>query len=436
MNAYWCDLAWLPDGPARDVAITVDDGRITEVTPGAPRAGSVLNGLVMPGFANVHSHAFHRALRGRTSREGGTFWTWREKMYAVADRLDPDSYYRLARGVYAEMVLAGYTSVGEFHYLHHGPRGAPYADRNAMSHALVAAARDAGIRITVLDTCYLAAGLADEQLNPVQQRFSDGDAERWASRVDSFAAGQPAAVVGSAVHSIRAVGIEEIPAVVDWAKCNAAPLHAHISEQRAENDACIAAHGGSPTEQFSHAGALGERFVAVHATHLTTTDIGLLGSASAGACFCPTTERDLADGIGSARQLADAGAKLSIGSDSQAVVDPFEELRGLEMDERLASGTRGNFTPVELIAAGTRHTALGRNDLGAIEQGAPADLVRVAMDSVRTVGSEPEGIALCAVGSDVRDVMVAGKWVVRDGHHAGIGDPAACLATEIGELLR
>jgi formiminoglutamate deiminase len=432
---YWCEHAWLPDGPAAGVAITVDGGRITAVQPGAARTGTVLSGLVLPGFCNAHSHAFHRALRGRTHADGGTFWTWRERMYAVAARLDPDSYRRLARAVFAEMVLAGYTGVGEFHYLHHAPGGARYGDPNAMSHALVAAAQDAGIRLTLLDTCYLAAGLGGEELNPVQRRFSDGDADAWVQRVETFVPGAERVRVGAAVHSVRAVPDDQIPVVGRWAAARRVPLHAHLSEQRAENDACQARYGRTPTALLADAGVLGEQFVAVHATHLSTKDVELLGGVSAGACFCPTTERDLGDGIGPARALADASVQLSLGSDSHAVIDPFAELLGLEMDERLAAQARGHFTPVELVDAGTRHAAIGWRDAGRIAVGARADLVTVSMDAIRTAGSEPAGIPLCANGSDVRDVMIGGDWVVQDGVHLRVENPAAELAAAIEELL-
>lgn len=427
---FWCEYAWLPDGPAAGVAITVDGSRIVSVEPGAPREGAVLAGLTLPGFANAHSHAFHRALRGRTHADGGTFWTWRERMYAVAERLDPDSYLRLARAVYAEMVLAGFTSVGEFHYVHHAAEGKPYADPNAMGYALAQAAAEAGIRLTLLDTCYLTPGLEGGELSRAQRRFSDGDAQRWASRVDDFRP-EGLARVGAAVHSVRAVPAEQIPVVKSWAAGR--PLHAHLSEQRAENEACLRVHGRTPSELLADLGVLGDGFVGVHATHLTDKDVALLGGS--GACFCPTTERDLGDGIGPARQLADAGVMLSLGTDSHAVVDPFAEQLALEADERLAAESRGHFTPTELVAAAARHEAIGWPEVGRIAEGAGADLVVVDTESVRTAGSEPLGVPLCATAADVRDVMVAGEWVVREGRHLRIDRPAAELAAVIEELL-
>ncbi|MCF6424935.1 MULTISPECIES: formimidoylglutamate deiminase [Amycolatopsis] len=422
MTTLWAERAWLPDGIASAVRLQIADGVFTEVSPGAPREGNILPGLVLPGFANGHSHAFHRALRGRTHHDRGTFWTWRERMYALAERLDPDSYYRLARGVYAEMALAGYTAVGEFHYLHHAPGGRRYADPNAMGHALVQAAEDAGIRLTLLDACYLTGGFGRE-LSGVQLRFGDGDVDGWATRV---AALKPdSALVAAAVHSVRAVPAEQLPFFADWD----GPLHVHLSEQRAENADCRAHHGCTPAELLDRAGVLGSHTVAVHGTHLTDTDIGLLSQV----CFCPTTERDLGDGIGEARRLADAGVRLSLGSDSQAVIDPFEELRALELHERLTSEERGRFGVAELVAAGTRHSALGR-DGGRLAVGEPADLVVVALDSVRTAGTEPAGAVFAASAADVTDVLVGGRWIVRDRAHQLVDRPAAVLAEEVAAL--
>jgi formiminoglutamate deiminase len=424
---YWCEQAWLPGGIARGVRIEVSDGRITAVVPDSPRAGNVLSGLTLPGFANGHSHAFHRALRGRTHHERGTFWTWRERMYSLAARLDPDTYYRLARGVYAEMVLGGYTSVGEFHYLHHAPGGKPYADPNAMGEALRQAAADAGIRLTLLDTCYLAGGIGVEP-DEVQRRFSDGSASAWASRVVALKEGELFRV-GAAIHSVRAVPADQL-SLVDSTRV----VHVHLSEQRAENEQCLAAYGRTPTELLDERGVLTDRLVAVHATHLTPSDIRLLGAGRARACFCPTTERDLGDGIGPARALLDAGVRLGIGSDSNAVVDAFEETRALELDDRLASEERGRFTAEELLEAGTDHAAVGWPEAGRLEIGKGADLVTVGLDSVRTAGIEPSGVVFAASGADVRHVVVAGREVVRDGAHQLIERPETLLAKEIEAL--
>ncbi|MFT4164831.1 MAG: formimidoylglutamate deiminase [Microlunatus sp.] len=425
MITYWMPFAHLPNRVAADVAISVTDGVITDVTPDAdPRlADRRFGGVAMPGFANAHSHAFHRALRGRTHADGGTFWTWRRQMYAAASRLDPDSYFLLARAVYAEMVLAGMSVVGEFHYLHHDQGGRRYGDPNAMNEALVAAAREAGIRLTLLDVCYLQGGLTTggyQQLDPVQQRFSDGTVDAWAERVAAFAAEQadnPTVRVGSAAHSVRALAPDELGRLADARP--EGPLHVHLSEQPAENDAVLASHGCTPTRLLARSGLLGPDTTAVHATHLTSDDITLLGSSRAGSCFCPTTERDLADGIGPARALTDAGSPLSLGSDQHAVIDMFEEMRGLEMHERLDTNQRGRFTPAELVCAATAtgYESLGWPGGGRLAVGAPADLVIVDTGSIRTAGSRPEQIHYAATTADVTDVVVAGEHLVRDRQH-------------------
>jgi formiminoglutamate deiminase len=416
---FFAEHAWVGGRVEPNVLLEVRDGRFTAVTPGAsPSSATRLRGLVLPGFANVHSHAFHRALRGRTHDDRGSFWTWRSRMYEVAERLNPDSYYELARAVYGEMALAGITCVGEFHYLHHDVDGRPYADPNAMGHALIRAARDAGIRITLLDTLYLTSSVEGNPLEGVQRRFGDGSAAAWLERIDRINPTSTART-GMAVHSVRAVPAAQLSTLAGR------DLHIHVSEQRAENDQCHAVHGCTPTELLDRHGLLGPGTTAVHATHLTGNDRKLLGSSGTGVCLCPTTERDLADGIGPARALADAGSPLSLGSDSQAVIDPFEEARGLEMDERLATRRRGHFTPAELIAAATAHSALGWDDAGEIAAGKRADLVAVPLDSVRTAGADPEGLVYAATAADITDVIVDGRVVVADGRHAGFDVPGA-----------
>ncbi len=438
MTTYRCEQAWLPQGITRDVLITVaDDGTIAAITtldaPGegwGPRGGEIsLRGLVFPGFANAHSHAFHRALRGRTHGDGGTFWTWRERMYALAAKLDPDTYLALARAAYAEMALAGVTCVGEFHYLHHAPGGRRYDDPNAMGVALIQAAKDAGIRLTLLDTCYLAGGIG-EPVSAEQLRFSDGTAQAWASRVADLEA-DATTRIGGAIHSVRAV---PRAALSEVGACQG-PLHVHLSEQPAENEACLAAYGRTPTELLAEAGVLGPRTTAVHATHLTAGDIALLGGSGTGACFCPTTEGDLADGLGPARELLSAGSPLSLGSDQHAVVDPLVEARALEHGERFRTGQRGRLSPDELLAAMTTagHTALGWPEAGQLKVGAPADFVAVRLDTPRTAGCLPAQAMFAASASDVDTVVVGGRVVVRDGGHV-LGDVGSLLAKAIEGL--
>lgn len=408
-------------------------------TAAGPPPGTVhLRGVTLPGLANAHSHAFHRALRGRTQRERGTFWTWREQMYAVAARLTPDGYHALARAVYAEMALAGVTCVGEFHYVHHDAGGRPYASPNAMGEALIAAAADAGVRITLLDTCYLRGGIGAPLEGP-QLRFGDRDADAWAARASALKGGEHARV-GAAVHSVRAVPAGQLATVADWARERGAPLHFHLSEQVAENEACLAAYGRTPAALLAEHGALGPLSSAVHATHLTEQDMALLGGSSTTVCLCPTTERDLADGIGPARSLADAGSPLSLGSDSNAVVDLLEEARGVELDERLATRHRGHWLAADLLRAATSdgHACLGWPEAGRLEVGAPADFVTVGLDSVRTAGAPAdallESVVFAATATDVREVVVGGRPIVSDGRHLLVEDVPATLSAAIASL--
>jgi formiminoglutamate deiminase len=435
---YFASAAWLDGGVVPDVRLSVAGGRFVAVTVGvdAEPTDVRLPGLVLPGFANTHSHAFHRALRGRTQDGGGTFWTWRERMYAVADRLDPGTYLTLARAVFAEMALAGVTSVGEFHYLHHAPGGTPYDDPNAMGLALVEAARQAGVRITLLDTCYLAGGLTAAGHLPLdehQQRFSDGTVAAWADRVAALDGLGPPARVGAAIHSVRAVPREDIPAVV--AASDGRPLHVHVSEQPGENEACRAVYGVTPTALLRDAGALGRRTTAVHATHLSDADIDALGTTGTSVSFCPTTERDLADGIGPARRLLAAGAPLVVGSDQHAVIDLLEEVRAVEMHERLASLERGRIGVAALVDALTSagQRSIGWDDAGRLEVGARADLVAVRTDTVRTAGSALDQLVLVATAADVDTVIVDGVPVVTGGVHT-LGDVAGLLAEAIAPL--
>lgn len=443
MRSYHCELAWLGgDTAVADVLVSTDGGSITAVTPGVvpPDDAIGLAGLTLPGLANAHSHAFHRVLRSRTQQNRGSFWTWREQMYAVAATLDPDGYFELARAVYGEMVLAGVTCVGEFHYVHHAPGGVPYADPNAMGAALVAAANEAGLRITLLDTCYLHGGIGPAggtALDPVQQRFSDGSAEAWAERVASAATALPAhARLGAAVHSVRAVDPRSIETVAAWARAHDVPLHAHVSEQPAENEQCLATYGLTPTALLSERGALGPLFTAVHATHCTPDDLGLLGAAGAAVCLCPTTERDLADGVCHPLTGAATGITVTLGSDSHAVIDLFEEARGVETHQRLATGVRGHHDAAGLLRAATAdgHASLGWPEAGSIAVGAVADLVSVRLDSVRTAGARPphalDTAVFAATAADVHHVVVGGRVVVAEGRHRTL-DVAGELAREV-----
>ena len=520
-RAWHAELAWLPGlGVLPNVLIEATGERFSAVTAAvsgdAVPAGTIrLAGLTMPGLANGHSHAFHRALRGTTgsSRERvlatglgsgadglsgvtagagpvgeadlGSFWTWRERMYQVAERLGPDSYRALARAVYAEMALAGIACVGEFHYVHHGPGGRRYDNPNAMSLALIDAAAQAGLRITLLDTCYLSGGLDSSggslPLDGPQLRFADGTAEGWAKRIGQLGADEhgklgSTARVGAAIHSVRAVPPEQMPVVAAWTHRAGAPLHVHLAEQVAENESCLAAYRATPTAVLYDAGVLGPRTTVVHATHVSAADVKLLGGSEVFACVCPTTEAELADGIGPFGALAAAGCRLTVGSDSQAVIDLFEEARRIELYQRLASGRSGWFGPESLGRAVTweGHASLGWPDAGEIAPGSLADLVTVSLDSVRLagvragagtalgVGGAPgagvapaawpsvspgagespapdlaalHGVMFAASSADVRNVVIGGRDVVADGRHLLVDDVPGALRAAVRAVL-
>jgi formiminoglutamate deiminase len=433
VRRWHAELAWLPGtGLARDVLIEASDDRFVSVVPDAPPSeASRLAGLTLPGFANAHSHAFHRALRAITG--GSDFWDWRSRMYEVAARLDPDSYYRLARAVYAEMALAGIACVGEFHYLHAGS--------NSHGHRLIEAAGDAGLRITLLDACYLTAGPAGEPVTGAQRLFSDGSADRWASRLSGFGPVPAHARLGAAVHSVRAVPMHAMSAVVAWAHAGTTPLHAHLSEQPAENSACLEAYGRTPAQVFEDVGVLGPRTTMVHATHLTQADVGLLGESQTTACVCPTTEADLGDGIGPAAALSAAGSPLSLGTDSHAVIDMLQEARWLEWGQRLATGRRGIWSAESLAVAATAagHACLGWPDAGEIVPGAHADLVTVGLDTVRLTGADRHAplaaVIFGGTAADIRNVVISGRDVVRDGRHLLVEDVPGELAAAISAVL-
>ncbi|MEI7058434.1 formimidoylglutamate deiminase [Nocardioides sp. CCNWLW239] len=430
-----------------DIVIEVTDGRISAITSGASAEATDLRlGTVLAGSGNAHSHAFHRALRGRThdgvAGSAGDFWRWREQMYAVAGRLTPDSYERLAEAVFAEMLVTGWTSVAEFHYVHHRPDGTPYEDPNAFGVALARAAARVGIRLTLLDTLYLTSGPGKDLL-PEQRRFGDRTAEAWSDRWEGLrdrgilppwreGAGSTA-TVGAAIHSIRAVRPDDIAIVADRLPTDV-PLHVHLSEQPAENEQSLAAYGRTPTQVLADAGALSPRTWLVHATHLTEDDIALIADSGAGVVMCPTTEADLGDGIGPARELADAGVRIALGSDQNAVVDPWLEVRGLEAGERLRSRQRGRFSPAELEGARANEGYAAGGLRGGLHVGACADLVELDPGSVRTAGAALDQLALAATATDVTTVVVGGRVVVENGRLADGRDPATMITEALEEI--
>jgi formiminoglutamate deiminase len=437
-----CDYAWLGgESAVANVRVTIADGVIAAVESGVSRDADdvAVRGVVLPGLVNSHSHAFHRGLRGRTHAGSGDFWAWRNPMYTLADRLTPDNYREFAAAVYGEMVLSGITGVGEFHYVHHQIDGTPYANRNEMGLALVDAAAAAGVRLALLDAAYLHAGLDKPDVLPEQRRFSDGSIAKWLERVNEMKGGEHW-TVGLAPHSVRVVHPEELHEVA--AGRGSRVVHLHVSEQPAENDVCLQVTGKTPTEVLHDAGLLGPHLTAVHATHLTSHDIDLLGKSKSNICMCPTTERDLADGVGPASLLARGGCALCLGSDSHAVIDLFEEARAVEHNERLISGNRGIHSAASLLEAATRggEMSLGWSPVAGsgIRVGCRADMIALDVDSVRLAGFDAKHAAAhivhAAAPADVRDVWVGGRHVVRDREHVLLGDVAGLLRSSIEAL--
>lgn len=437
-----CEYAWLGgESAVPNVRVTIAKGAIAAVESGVSRDADdvAVRGVVLPGLVNSHSHAFHRGLRGRTHAGSGDFWAWRNPMYALAERLTPDNYREFATAVYGEMVLSGITGVGEFHYVHHQSDGSPYANKNEMGLALVDAAAAAGVRLALLDTAYLHAGLDKPEVLPEQRRFSDGSIASWLERVNEMSGGEQW-TVGLAPHSVRAVHPDELREVANGRGSRV--VHLHVSEQPAENEVCLRVTGKTPTEVLHDAGLLGPHLTAVHATHLTSRDIELLGRSKSNICMCPTTERDLADGVGPASLLARGGCALCLGSDSHAVVDLFEEARAVEHNERLVSGNRGIHQASSLLDAATRggEESLGWSTVAGsgVRVGARADLIAIDLDTVRLAGFEARNAAAhivhAAAPADVRDVWVGGTNVVQDREHLLLGDVAALLRSSIEAL--
>ena len=302
--------------------------------------------LELPALATAHSHAFQRRLRGDAQRPGPAssddFWSWRTAMYALADSLTPESIRAISLVAYRELHRAGVRTVGEFHYVHHQPGGAPYDSRTLLADAVIDAAREAGLRIALLRVIYARAG-AGRPPEGAQKRFADASLDAALGDVDALRskyAGAADVRVGVAAHSVRAVPPDWLPEIGRFADRHALPLHMHVAEQPAEIQACLAETGRRPLELCADKGLLGPRFVAVHATHLAPHEPALLGQAGAFACICSTTERDLGDGLPDIGALVASGARLCTGIDSHVITQPLEDLRGIELGERLRTQKR------------------------------------------------------------------------------------------------
>jgi formiminoglutamate deiminase len=380
--------------------------------------------IVLPGLATAHSHAFQRALRGRTQRrtsESASFWSWRGLMYSLASQLDPERIYALSRFAYAELALAGVTAVGEFHYVHHQPDGTPYDDRIALADAVVRAARDVGLRITLLRVLYHRAGRG-RPAEESQRRFCDPDVANGLDDARAIAArfaGDSGVRIGIAPHSVRAVPREWIREAAAFARAEEMPLHMHVAEQRREIEECVAEHGVRPVELLAEDGVLDDRFVAVHATHLIAEEARALGAARAFACICRTTERDLGDGLCNAADLVEAGGRLCTGVDSHAISDPFEEARAIELDDRSRAEARAVAAEASLLvraATSWGYEAIGF--AGACEEDrVTLDATDPALAGV-AASLLDDAVIFAASPRAVRDVEVGGTRVVENGELA------------------
>ncbi len=405
-SGLWhAEQAWLGFA-AKDVLLEVESGKIKSVTPHAtaPPSATILGGWTIPGLANVHSHAFQHSLRGAVESGAGDFWAWRREMYRRTE-WEPADYFKFGRAVFQEMLEAGITAVGEFHYLHQ--RG------NELGEALIRAAVEVGIRITLIDACYLRGGLDGRPLDEAQQSFSDGDADRWAQRVDQLNDADGVRIA-AAIHSVRAVDPASMRTVAEWARKRGAPLHIHLAEQAAEVEECKAVEGCTPTELLEREEILGSDLTAVHAIHVDDHDIELLGTNLVNVCACSTTERDLGDRVGPLRALADAGCAITVGSDSNAVIDILEEARALELDQRRATGRRVLHQPDDLLSAATANgmRALGW-DAGELRPGMLADFITLEPRPHATWRElDPSYLIYVLSASDVTNVVVGGRTVL------------------------
>jgi len=393
----------------------------------------------VPGLATAHSHAFQRGLRSRTQRRAdaiGSFWSWRGLMYQLAERIDPDSLYALSRLAYVELAMAGVTAVAEFHYLHHQSDGTPYADRTLLADAVIRAARDTGLRITLLRVLYHRDG-HERPASGAQRRFSDPDVELGLADVDALRkahADDPAVGVGIAPHSVRAVPLPWIVEAARHAEVHHLPLHMHVAEQRREVAECIAEHGAPPVRTLADAGVLGSRFVAVHATHLEDDEIRALGAARSFACICRTTERDLGDGLCRSADLASAGVLLCTGVDSHAISDPFEEARSIELDDRTRTESRHVAANAEelLVAATTNgYRAAGLDDEGDEVELDAGDPSLAGLDDANL----DDAVVFAASPRAVSTVRVAGQVIVDGGRHPDLESARADYETALASLL-
>jgi formimidoylglutamate deiminase len=411
-----------------------EDGRIAEGGGAAARVVDMTGKALLPGFVNAHSHSFQRLIRGKSESRvlsGRDFWSWRGTMYHAANQLDPEEVYDVARMAFLEMVLAGITTVGEFHYLHNAADGNPYADPNLLSKQVIAAAQSVGIRIVLLRTAYLRSGF-ELPPDPGQRRFyesSDAFLENMAALMNYSSKAPGQVHFGVAPHSIRGVPLSELREIAEWARARKLPLHMHVAEQVAENAACVREYGTTPVELLAKEGILAADFTAVHGVHVTSKEIAMLAEAGATVCSCPTTERNLGDGFVRADEMFAAGISVALGSDSQAQIDPLEDARELEYHLRLQQQKRAILDQVDGKPLGARlfecATVAGAHALavttGELTPGAFADFFTIDLKDVSIAGNSLEDLLPIVVfslnRSAIRDVVVNGQQILRDQRH-------------------
>ncbi|MDJ0948887.1 MAG: formimidoylglutamate deiminase [Alphaproteobacteria bacterium] len=438
MPDLFADIALLPNGWAKDVRIAINEtGDIEAVSAEADPSGAErLAGAVLPGMPNLHSHAFQRAMAGLAERagpDGDSFWTWRETMYRLAVSISPEGLLAVAAQLYVEMLKAGYTAVGEFHYLHRDPAGRPYADPAQMCRAVIGAAQDAGIGLTLLPVLYRAGGFNGAPTEPRQNRFVlpvDGFLDLAATLIGE-AARDPNLAVGAAPHSLRAVPPDDLAAcLAGLDRLDAeAPVHMHVAEQVKEVEDCLAWSGARPVEWLLANAPISERWCLVHATHMTPSETSALAKSDAVAGLCPSTEANLGDGLFPLPAYLAAGGRFGIGSDSHISVSPVEELRWLEYGQRLLSHARNIAAGAPAASTGTAlftgglaggAQALARR-IGSLAPGNRADLIVLDREHPIAAGHSKDTLLDALVFSGnvnpIRDVMVGGRWVVRDGRH-------------------
>jgi len=375
--------------------------------------------VTVPGLVNVHSHCFQRAIRGRTeyrsSAHHDSFWTWRDAMYRAASHLSPEDIYHIARMAFLEMLLAGITTVGEFHYLHNAPDGSRYDDPNLLAHEVIRAAQDVGLRIVLLRTAYARSGWQMPP-NPLQSRFITPSADVFIKDTEALRHALPGVTIGIAPHSVRALPLAYLLEIVSYAHANQLPVHMHVAEQPAEIEACLAEHGLRPVELLAKHGVLDASFTAIHAIHITDEEIEMLAAAKARVCACPTTERNLGDGAVPADRLREAGVEICFGSDSNVQIDLLEDARSLEYHLRMAKLQRAVLPPEALMSG---LTEIGQTALALSNQ--PGDFFTLDLNDPSIAGADAESLLATVLFSanrtTVRDVFVNGQRIVENARH-------------------